>query len=164
MGVGKSYLGKELAQQLGFAFADLDDEIEAKAGMSVAAIFEKMGETEFRKIEASCLRSFEDTQQIVVATGGGTPCFHENMDWMNEHGITVYFSASPAVLASRLQAEISKRPLLTGLAAGEMERFIEMKLEGRSKFYEMSHLQFNVPAHGLQGVDQLANYLSRFLR
>lgn len=162
MGVGKSYLGKELARLLGFAFADLDAVIEEKAGMAVAAIFKEMGETVFREMEAACLRGFGNEQRIVVATGGGTPCFHQNLDWMNEHGITVFFFASPAVLVGRLEAEKDKRPLLAALNPAEVVAFIEKKLQERAVYYNRCHLQFNVPERGLEGVSSLADYLRRF--
>jgi shikimate kinase len=162
MGAGKSYLGKELARLLGFAFADLDEVIEASAGMSVATIFEELGEAAFRELEAACLRGFSEQEQTVVATGGGTPCFHQNLDWMNEHGITVYFFANPNLLASRLEAEKDKRPLLARLRPGELEAFIERKLEERAIYYGMCHLQFQVPVLGFDGVDALAGYLRRF--
>lgn len=162
MGVGKSYLGRELARLLGFAFTDLDDAIEAAAGMTVAAIFKEKGEAAFRQLEASCLRALGQQQRAVVATGGGTPCFHGNMAWMNDHGITVYFFASPALLAARLEAEKDERPLLAGLKPRELAAFIERKLEERDAYYSMCHLQFQVPDRGLQGVDVLAAYLRRF--
>ncbi len=163
MGAGKSYLGKELANMLGFRFVDLDELIEAQLGLSVAEIFETGGELAFREAEAACLRSLGHERQVVVATGGGTPCFFENMQWMNDNGVTVFFRATPGLLAQRLIPEKVRRPLLAGLCDEEVEAFITKKLAERTLFYGLSHLEFEVPQEGNQGIEVLAKYLSRFL-
>ena len=162
MGAGKSYLGKELAKLLGFSFVDLDELVEARMAMPVTEIFRQFGEPAFRQLEAECLRNLADKEQLVVATGGGAPCFFENMQWMNENGITVYFYAPTQLLAQRLSPEKANRPLLASLSDANFEAFVEAKLVERTPFYELSHLQFTVPTEGFQGIEVLANYLSRF--
>lgn len=164
MGSGKSYLGKLLATRLGFGFVDLDDLIEARMGMPIFQIFEQLGEPAFRKAEAECLRSLAVRGQIVVATGGGTPCFFENLNWMNENGVTIYLATSPLVLAQRLLSEKAKRPLLAHLQDNALKNFIEGKLTERREFYERCHLQFDVPAAGDAGIEQLSNYLGRIIK
>lgn len=163
MGSGKTFLGQVLAERLGFGFLDLDARIEEAEGMSVAAIFEQHGEAGFREREAQCLRSLEAQQKTVVATGGGAPCFFENMDWMNQHGVTIYLHAQPAVLAARLLLEREKRPLVSSVDPAGLQAFIEKKLIERSPFYEKACLQFDVPETGLEGMDALVKYLQRVL-
>ncbi len=162
MGAGKSHLGRELAKRLGFHFIDLDETIEQQAGKSVARIFEQEGEPAFRQLEAEVLRSTALKQNSVVATGGGTPCFFENMDWMNKNGVTIYFHASPQLLTERLRLEKAKRPLLASIPDEGLLAFIESKLGERAHFYHQSQLQFNVPGSGFEGLDVLAGYLARF--
>ena len=162
MGAGKSYLGKELAKLLGFGFVDLDELVEAQMEMPVTEIFRQFGEPAFRQLEAECLRSLGDKKQLVVATGGGAPCFFENMQWMNENGVTVHFYAPTKLLVQRLSSEKANRPLLAGLSDADLEAYVESKVAERSPFYELCHLQFTVPAEGFQGIEVLSNYLGRF--
>ena len=163
MGCGKSYLGKALADQLGFGFLDLDALIEVGEGLGIAGIFDRVGEQAFREIEARYLRSLEGHRHLVVATGGGAPCFFNNMDWMNGHGVSIYLHAEPSLLATRLAGEKEKRPLLRSLDDGQLLAFIESKYSERRPFYDQAHLQFDVPATGIGGIEALAGYLKRIL-
>jgi shikimate kinase len=163
MGAGKTYLGCELAKQLGFDFVDLDKVIEESTHLPIAEFFQEHGEPAFRQMEAVCLRKLPATPTLVVSTGGGAPCFHQNMDWMNENGITIYLSASPMLLAERLLIEKSQRPLIAVVPDGKLEGFIEQVLGERSAFYEKCHIKFAVPQLGLAGLGDLANYLKRFI-
>lgn len=95
MGSGKTYWGKKWARQSGLAFFDLDEEIEKQEGKTIAAIFEEDGEDYFRKIEATALRAFTNNKNCLISCGGGTACFNNNMQWMNEHGATLYLFATP---------------------------------------------------------------------
>lgn len=162
MGAGKSYLGQALAKQLGFDFVDLDDVIEKKANLSIAEVFEQHGESAFRRLEAEALRSFSASQNVVVATGGGAPCFHDNMHWMNENGITIYLHAPAELLALRLAPEKSHRPLISQLDDANLTNFIAAKLNERAPVYGESQLQFDVPPTGTSGIASLADYLERF--
>lgn len=139
MGTGKSYTGRQLSELTGLPFTDLDDYVEAQEQQPIAEIFRLAGESRFREIEAAALRTLGHRPQV-VACGGGTPCYHGNMDWMNEHGLTVYLKASPELLASRLKSEAAHRPLLSGLSEGELEPFIAQKLAERSADYEKASL------------------------
>jgi shikimate kinase len=135
MGSGKSYLGKILAQKLGFLFVDLDSLIENTEGGPVSEIFERQGETYFRNIESERLQGLQKWDEVVIATGGGAACFNDNMKWMNENGITIYLKTNPHLLLERLTPEVEKRPLLRGKSSEELLDFIETKVSEREQFY-----------------------------
>jgi len=128
-------MGKKLAAKLGYNLVDLDHEIEHVTGTTVAGYFASHGEDEFRKLESDTLKNHEYADNAVISTGGGTPCFFDNMDWMNENGITIYIQLPAISLAKRLEKGIDKRPLLRNLSEKELVQFIEGKLEERDPFY-----------------------------
>lgn len=140
MGCGKSTMGKKLAQKLGYTFIDLDQQIEKNLGTTIGEYFAAHGETAFRKIESETLKSFAYPANTVIATGGGAPCFFDNMDWMNENGLSMYIEMSPAALAKRLENGKEKRPLLRDLTEEQMVEFIENKLAERDVFYQRALL------------------------
>lgn len=147
MGCGKSTLGKKMAKQMEYTFVDLDDCLVKKAGMSINQYFEKYGESAFRALEKEVLQSLAGKSRLIVATGGGTPCFYDNMEWMNSSGKTLYIQLSPRTLASRLsQGEASKRPLIKDKSAEELLNFITETLQQRERYY----LQAQVIVDGLQ--------------
>ena len=156
MGSGKTTIGKKLARTLGYAFVDLDKAIEARAGMSIPQYFEHHGEAPFRELERDCLQSDIPSENVVVATGGGAPCFFDNMEWMNQHGVTVYLMLPPKALASRLQGSAG-RPLLAGLKGADLIRFIESKLESREPFYKKAK-------YWVDGLDLTAEKLASYLK
>lgn len=138
MGSGKTYWGRVWARQAGMQFIDLDAVIEGQLKKSVADIFEIEGEAYFRKMEATLLRSFAAEDNCLIACGGGTPCFADNMDWMNENGLTVYLRATPQYIYERLLDETEQRPLLKNINPAELLFFIEQKLKERLPFYEQA--------------------------
>jgi shikimate kinase len=138
MGSGKTHWGKIWAQKDGLDFYDLDEMIENKEGRSIASIFENEGEGYFRKIETEVLHSFSDKDNCIISCGGGTACCNGNMDWMNEHGTTVYLAASPSYILSRVKEEKDKRPLINKLNEAELLFFIEQKLKEREPFYKQA--------------------------
>ena len=140
MGCGKSYIGRQLAEKLGFLFVDVDSLIENTEGDIVAHIFENQGETYFRKIESERLKDLKKWSEIVIATGGGAACFHDNMAWMNENGMTVYLKATPELLLERLKNEAEKRPLLRGRTEPELLDFIKNKVAEREFFYNQANI------------------------
>lgn len=134
-GCGKSTLGPQLAQTTQREFIDLDDEIEAYAEMPIPSIFQHKGEKTFREIERDVLAKLTGTRhQFVLATGGGAPCFHNNMKMMNERGITVFINTPLDVITARTQANDS-RPLFYGLSATEHRARIDELFAIRSSFY-----------------------------
>ena len=144
MGSGKSYWGKIWSEVSGLDYFDLDDMIEQQEGMTVDTIFEKKGESYFREKENEMLRSFAGKDNCIVSCGGGTPCFSENMQWMNGQGITVYLQTTPVKLLENIMLELGKRPMLKNINKGEMLFFIEQKLKERSPFYLQATKQLDV--------------------
>lgn len=140
MGSGKSTVGKMLSARLGFRLVDLDVFIENRFHKTIAQLFDEKGETGFRNIEHALLQevcSFEDT---VVATGGGTACFHDNIALMNESGLTVYLRVPVAILVERLKHGRSQRPLVSQKPDEELHSFIEEMLRIRDPFYSQAQL------------------------
>ena len=138
MGSGKTHWGRIWAEKKQVNFFDLDKQIEKAAGESIADIFEKKGEEYFREIERHVLRKFEVRNNFILACGGGTPCFFENLQWMNEKGATVYLRATPSEILERVTAEIQDRPLLKKVNPSELLFFIEQKLKEREPFYRQA--------------------------
>jgi shikimate kinase len=138
MGSGKTTIGKKLANYLKYEFVDLDKLIEERAGMSIADYFATHGEDEFRKLEQDVLQNTHYPDNVIVATGGGTPTYNDNMEWMNENGKVAYLSLTPRALASRLENSSTERPLIKNLKGEELVGFITAKLEEREPFYNQS--------------------------
>lgn len=142
-GCGKSTLGKVLARKFHLPFIDLDTVIEQEEGMVVPEIFSLKGEKYFRELEASCLRKTLDRQGgMILATGGGAPCFHDNMDLILEKGQSIYLEVPFELLAKRLFAEgVEKRPLLKGIKETEdLVRLLEEKFAYRIPYYQKADL------------------------
>ena len=143
MGCGKSTMGKKLAGKLGYEFIDLDHQIEQSIGTTIADYFSVHGEAAFRNLESETLKTFDYPVNAVIATGGGTPCFFDNMEWMNASGLSVYIEMSAVALAKRLESGKEKRPLLKNLNEPELIAFIENKLNEREVFYKRALLTVN---------------------
>lgn len=141
MGSGKTTLGKKLAAATNKPFIDLDHEIVAYIGMSIPEYFNQFGEDRFRELESAFLKQ-QKGLDAVISTGGGTPCFYENMRWITENGIALYLEHSPKSLWSRLsKSDVNKRPVLKGLNGDELLAFIEAKLKDRSPYYDQAQLK-----------------------
>ena len=135
MGAGKTTVGKALAKELGVMFYDLDWYIESRMRKTVKQIFDEIGEEGFRKIERNMLHEVAEFENVVVSCGGGTPCFFDNMDYMNQLGETIYLKASPETLHTHLKMGKGVRPLLLNKTSEEVEIFIREQLKLREPFY-----------------------------
>ncbi|SRR5258706_7858253 len=138
MGSGKTYWAKLWAEKTSLIFFDLDEQIETTVGETVAQIFEKKGEGYFREMERYVMRKFSLRDNFILACGGGTPCFFDNLQWMNEHGTTIYLQASPNEILDRIINETYERPLLNKVNQSELLFFIEQKLKEREPFYKQA--------------------------
>lgn len=143
MGSGKSYIGAQLASKLGLDFIDLDLELERIEHKKIPEIFATVGEEGFRIIEARTLRKLEQRNNFVLACGGGTPCFTQNMDWMNRVGLTIYLNPPLDWIQERLDnLEKSKRPLLSGKEDEDLAGFLYDLWVGRRLFYEEADITY----------------------
>lgn len=135
MGSGKTTLGRKLAKLAHLNFIDLDKYIEERHCRSVPQLFAEEGEACFREFEHKALAEVSEFDNVVVATGGGAPCFFDNMELMNRTGITLFLDFSPAILTGRLLRSKNERPLIKGKSPEELRRFISETLEKRRPFY-----------------------------
>ncbi len=139
MGSGKTYWGKQLAAQLTIPFFDLDEEIAAKENKPVTRIFAESGEEAFRVKEKATLERLIDEQpSMVLACGGGTPCFFNNIGRMKKYGVVVWLNTPVEMLLQRLMKEKESRPLIRNIADEEMRSFIIRKLNERRMYYEQA--------------------------
>ncbi|MGO1244505.1 MAG: shikimate kinase [Sphingobacterium sp.] len=148
MGSGKTTLGKKLARQLHKRFIDLDEKIVQVIGMSIPEYFNTFGENEFRLLESRILKE-QNESDTVISTGGGSPCYFDNMAWIRNNGVALYLHLTPKALYARLQqSNIESRPALGGLKGKELLAFIENKLNERAPYYQQAHIhidQINTP-------------------
>ena len=144
MGAGKTTIGKALAKALGVTFYDLDWYIETRMRRTVKQIFDEEGEEGFRRIEHNMLHEVAEFENVVVSCGGGTPCFYDNIDYMNRQGPTVYLKASPGVLYEHLRMGKSVRPLLLGKTPDEVRAFIVEQLAHREQFYSKARYTLDI--------------------
>ena len=142
MGCGKSTKAKQLASRLNCPVIDLDAVIVAAQGKSIADYFVENGEAAFRTLESNTLKNYDYPETCVVATGGGLPCFFDNMEWMNANGRTFYLQMTPPQLVSRLHNR-EKRPLLKGMDDEQLLAFVELKLAERNAFYTQAQMVVN---------------------
>ena len=138
MGCGKTTIGKRLAKSLGWDVIDMDSRIENRYRKTIPDIFASEGEESFRKKERFILEELSALENVVVSTGGGAPCFFDNIDVMNSSGLCVYIRMTPEALAARLKNAKANRPLLKDKTEEELTGFIKEQLEKRRAFYEQA--------------------------
>lgn len=144
MGAGKTTVGKALAADLGLTFYDLDWYITMRYHRSVPEIFAERGEEGFRDLERRMLHEVAEFENVVVSCGGGTPCFYDNMEYMNSLADTVYLKADPDVLAQHLKMGKGKRPLIEGKTPEELETYIQESLKAREPFYSQAKYTIDI--------------------
>jgi len=157
MGCGKTTWSRKLAAHLGYDFIDLDHLLEEQAGMTIAEYFASYGEEAFRILESEVLKQTAYSNNTVISTGGGLPCFFDNMNWMNAHGKTVYIKLSPKTLVERLEKGKAKRPLLRDKHGDELLAFITEKLAEREGYYLQSDYIADGISLSVEGLEALIN-------
>ena len=169
MGVGKTTISHVLANLFNFSAIDLDYWIQRTYRKTISELFKEKGEEKFRQIERNALLEVAAFENVVISTGGGTPCFFDNMEMMNQAGITVYMKASVAELAARLNASKTVRPLLAGKDDVAMVAFIEKHLTLREPFYKKAHITFHsnrlvTKEHTVQTAQAIAEMIVEYNR
>lgn len=144
MGAGKTTLGKVLAKDLGLQFYDLDWYIEGRMRKTVAQLFAERGEDGFRTVEHNMLHEVAEFEDVVISCGGGTPCFFDNMQYMNRQGETIYLKANPEVLSAHLKMGKVERPLLKNKTPEEIQAFISKQLAEREQYYTQARHVYDV--------------------
>lgn len=159
MGAGKTTLGKALAQATDLQFIDLDWYIEERFHTSIQQIFADKGESGFRDIERRMLHEVAEFEDVIISCGGGTPCYYDNIDYMNQQGDTIYLKATPETLKAHLLMGKNKRPLIQGKSPEELIGFISESLSKRTMFYEKTRHTIDIDV--ITRNDQIANYVEQ---
>ena len=159
MGAGKTTLGKAFAREMNLSFVDQDWYIEERFHKTVQEIFAERGEQGFRELERQMLHEIAEFEDVVISTGGGAPCFYDNMDFMNLKGDTVFLNVTPEVLFSRLKMASQNRPILRGKSNEELKAFIAKTLEKRAPFYSKAKYIFN--ADELEDIYQIKSSVNK---
>ena len=164
MGAGKTTLGKVLARRMNLSYIDTDQFIENRYHKKVGDIFASEGEKQFRNIEYRILREISEIENVIISTGGGLPCFNDNMALMNRTGTTVYLDVPAEELAARLNASKTIRPVLQSRSGEELIDFIRENLNKRKPFYEQAVIRFNAePMYAKHDVEILAEKLETLI-
>lgn len=143
MGAGKTTLGKALAHEMNLPFVDLDWYIEERFHRSIRELFAERGEDAFRQLERNMLHEVGEFEDLIISTGGGTPCFFDNIDYMNRCGQTVFLEVHPDILFRRLRVATRQRPILQGKNEEELREFIRQALQQRLPYYEQARYRFD---------------------
>ena len=144
MGAGKTTIGKALAKELNVQFYDLDWYITSRMRKTVAQIFDERGEEGFREIEKNMLHEVAEFEDVIISCGGGTPCFFDNIDYMNQQAPVVYLKVEPETLYMHLKMSKNDRPLLRGKSQDELITFIREQLKLREPFYTKARYTLDV--------------------
>ena len=155
MGCGKSRLGRLLSEHMGVQFIDMDDYIEERNCKTVPQIFADHGEDGFRERERKALEELAEFTDVIIATGGGAPCFFDNIDLMNKTGKTVFLNIDPAILADRLMNSKTERPLIKGKSREELVAFIDETLKKRKQFYSQAQVEITEPDLSLERIQEM---------
>lgn len=164
MGAGKTTLGAPLAKKLGLSFIDIDKFIEKRYHKSINELFTVYGEKEFRNIEKKILKEVSEFENVVISTGGGTPCFSNNMDLMKSTGLTVFLDVSQSTLFSRLKQGKHKRPKLRDKNDEELRDYINLSLSERIDVYRRCSISFNADnLESFEAIEKATKELGRIV-
>lgn len=161
MASGKTTFGRALASALNRDFIDLDFYIEQRFRKSIPDIFRTEGEESFRKKEAAMLREVGEFQNVIIACGGGTPCFMQNMEYMNNTGISVLLETDPQIITDRLILNNRRRPLMAGKAPDDIKAETERGIAERQPFYSAANIRFSGDA--LENLSQINHSVENFI-
>lgn len=161
-GSGKSTWGKKLASVLRYSFIDLDVLIEQNEQQSIAGIFAQKGEEHFRNLEYQYLLKTLNINNVVISCGGGTPCYNNNMNLINENGISIYLNAKKGILLDRILNAKKQRPLFFNLTRPEIEKKIEELLALRIPYYKLAQYSFDIPLESVQTFVNKASQLIQY--
>ncbi|MBR1666858.1 MAG: shikimate kinase [Bacteroidaceae bacterium] len=161
MGAGKTTIGKVLAREMGLDFYDLDNYIEDRFHQKIPEIFATKGEEGFREIERKMLHEVAEFENIVISCGGGTPCFFDNMEYMNTRGETIFLNASPAVLKEHLLMGKTVRPLIQGKTSEELIAYIEESLQQRLPYYLKAKHTLDIEV--IHTKEQIKHYVNQII-
>jgi len=168
MGAGKTTAGRLLAEKLGWHFVDMDDAFKEIHGMTTADYIRTYGLEDFRRKEKYVLEDLADQvpfEKVIYATGGGYPCWEDNMECLRELGTSIYLRWSPEHLAKRLSlTDLSDRPVLQGRTEEELLAFIAPQLEAREPFYQKANHVLDVEICDEQSDERIAEELYEFLK
>lgn len=159
MGAGKTTLGKALARATNLQFIDLDWYIEERFHKTIQQIFSEKGEDGFREIERRMLHEVTEFEDVIIASGGGAPCFFDNIDYMNQQGDTIYLKATPETLKAHILMGNNKRPLVKDKSPEELINFISESLNKREPFYDKARHTLNIDV--ITRNDQIADYVEQ---
>lgn len=162
MASGKTTFGRALARRTGMQHIDLDFYIEQRFHSTVREIFAQKGEAEFRRIEGAMLREAGEMSNTIVSCGGGTPCFGDNLDYMNSRGLTVCLQASDDIIADRIIQAGNKRPLMAGKTREEVIETLREHMKVRSPYYDRA--QITISGDRLENRSQISDTIEDFIK
>lgn len=163
MGVGKTTIGKKLAAKLNFNFLDLDVEVEKSQQKTIPQIFAERGEAFFRQIERGELLKLEN-EKTIIATGGGSPCYENNIEIMLQKGLVIWFQLDVLMITSRLLKSKSARPIISHLPDDEVLQFVEKQLKQREEYYKKAHIHFDVFNMNKARLDKLVSEIGNYTK
>lgn len=163
MGCGKSFVGKQLAAKLDMPYVDLDEMIEEEEKMTISEIFANHGEAYFRTLEKKYLYQLAAYKRLMVSCGGGTPCFNDNIEWINKHGLSIYLKTPADILVDRLKKRPESRPLITGKSRKSLTAYILIKLNERAAFYEKASVIYHQNEKDMSVAQDLADNLKQMI-
>lgn len=161
MACGKTTFGRAIARATGREFIDMDFRIEQRFHSTIREIFYKRGEEEFRRIEADTLREIGEMENVIISCGGGTPCYHSNMDFMLEHGNVIFLDATVERIVERLIRNRARRPLLADKTPDELQLAVETGLKERLPVYRRANIIFN--GDNLEDRRQISDSIEKFM-